>query len=169
MIQTLEESHGISFSPALHGERALSRRWQHELEVQLLPAPMQHSKPFQACARKNHAVVLPLGVSGLAQARVYIPADVEHAETGIAVEDLRGPAAAAGSNRGVCRQLVEPQPSSCNQYITRMSTLQDSTNGKSRRGLGWKVFQAMNCDIDSPVRERRLQFRSEYTLPAKLG
>jgi hypothetical protein len=168
VVQSPPESHIVFCDSTLDGERTLARRRQHQLEVQQLPALVHQAETLQTGAGKDDTVVRPSLVQCFPQARVYVPANIEDANAWIVMEELRGPAAAAGPDRGACRQLVEPETGSCNQSVSRMSALEDGADAETGSALGWEVFQAVDGDVNAAVHQCGFQLGCECAFAAQL-
>ena len=107
---------------------------------------------------------------------MHVAANVFNAQVGPCVQQLRGPAHAAGPNNGAMRQggigiiaLRDFKVWTENQRVPGILALQHAGQHDARRQLGLQVLQAVHRKIDATVQQGLMNLLAEQALAADVG
>ena len=158
-------AHGCLIA-ALHGQRALSRRRQHEVERQHFRDGVAACQPFDARRRQQDRVVGTVRVERLANARIDVAANVGGAQVRVGVQQLCGAAPAARADDGAGRQRCQRPAAAADHDIVYVGAHRNGADHDARRQFGRQILEAMHGQIDGATVQRGLQFGGEETFAA---
>jgi hypothetical protein len=148
---------------SLYRNGALTHSRQDERFIQVLGYSISAAEPAKARRGQNYCVILAL--IELSQSRIHIAANGLDYEIRTRGQDLGVAPKAAGADAGAAWQLLEgTDPGSRHQRIADILALADCAYVQARRKVGRQVFETVDRQVDSMVKDGIFKFFGEQAL-----
>ncbi len=151
----------------LDAQGALGGGGKHDFERKNLTDHIGMSQALQPGLGKEHRVIRPIGGQRLAHPRIHIAAYIKDMEVGSCVQQLCGPATAAGADCGAKGQCFQRVAAAADQHIGSPGAQGHGAKHQTGGQLCGKVLQTVYGEVDGAAVQSTLKLGREDTLAAK--